>query len=115
MKTLDDLTLRHNEKNAIREATRMLKQQFPIKDVVLFRSKARGDDDPDSDIDLLLVAVRPLHWKERQAIIHSLFDLGMKHDVIFSILDTTESDFDNGIFTVFPTYQEIIREGVATS
>jgi hypothetical protein len=37
----------------------------------------------------------------------------MKHDVIFSILDTTESDFNKGIFTAFPIYQEIIREGVA--
>ncbi|MEE9611625.1 MAG: nucleotidyltransferase domain-containing protein, partial [Desulfatiglandales bacterium] len=113
MKTLENLTLSANEKSAIREATRMLKEKFPIKDVFLFGSKARGDDDPDSDIDLLLVAERPLHWKERQAIIHALFDLGMKRDVIFSILDTTETDFDNGIFTLFPIYQEIIREGVA--
>lgn len=112
MKTLDDLTLSNNEKKAIREATRMLKEKFPVRDIVLFGSKARGDDDPDSDIDLLLVTARSIHWKERRAIIHTLFDLGMKHDVIFSILDTTETDFDKGIFTAFPIYQEIIREGV---
>ena len=113
MKTLDELTLSNNEKKAIREATRMLKEKFPVRGIVLFGSKARGDDDPDSDIDLLLVTARSIHWKERQAIIHMLFDLGMKHDVIFSILDTTETDFDKGIFTAFPIYQEIIREGVA--
>ncbi|MCJ7569682.1 MAG: nucleotidyltransferase domain-containing protein [Anaerolineales bacterium] len=113
MKTLDDLALEEEEKKAIREATRMLQENFPVKDVVLFGSKARGDDDPDSDIDLLLVTTRSIDWKERQAIIHALFDLGMKHDVIFSILDTTESDFDKGTFTTFPVYKEIIREGVA--
>jgi len=80
---------------------------------MLFGSKARGDSDEESDIDLLLVTKRYIHWKERQAIIHALFDLGMKHDVIFSILDTTEPDFENGIFTAFPIYQEVIREGVA--
>ena len=90
MKTLDDLTLRRNEKEAIREATRMLKEKFPVKEVILFDSKARGDSDADSDIDLFLVTKRSIHWKERRAIIHALFDLGMDHDVIFSILDTTE-------------------------
>jgi len=34
-------------------------------------------------------------------------------DVIFSIPDTTEFDFDKGIFTSFPIYREIEREGVA--
>ena len=113
MKTMDDLSLRDNEKKAINEATKMLKERFPVKEVILFGSKARGDSDEESDIDLLLVTKRSIHWKERQAIIHALFDLGMKHDVIFSILDTTEPDFDRGIFTAFPIYQEIIREGVA--
>ncbi len=114
MKTIDDLALKNNENIAIREATIMLKKKFSVKEVILFGSKARGDDDPESDIDLFLVTGRPLHWKERQAIIHALFDLGMAYDVIFSILDTSEDEFNKGIFTSFPVYQEIINEGVAT-
>ena len=113
MKTINDLSLRENEKDAIREGTKMLKEKFPVKEVILFGSKARGDSDEESDIDLLLVTTRSIHWRERQTIIHALFDLGMKHDVIFSILDTEESDFKKGIFTAFPIYQEIISEGVA--
>jgi len=113
MKTIDDLPLKGYEKEAIREATKMLKEKFPVKEIILFGSKARGESDEESDIDLLLVTKGSIHWRDRQAIIHALFDLGMKHDVIFSILDTTESDFDKGIFTAFPIFQEIIREGVA--
>jgi predicted nucleotidyltransferase len=112
MKTIDDLSVKDYEKKAIREATKMLKERFPVKEIILFGSKARGDSDEESDIDLLLVTKASIHWKERQAIIHALFDIGMKHDVIFSILDTSESDFNKGIFTAFPIYQEIIREGV---
>ena len=114
MKTIDDLVLNNNENTAIREATKILKEKFPVKEVILFGSKARGDDDPASDIDLFLVTERHLHWKERQAIIHALFDLGMAYDVIFSILDTNENDFEKGIFTAFPIYQEIMNDGVAT-
>jgi predicted nucleotidyltransferase len=112
MKTMDNLSLRDNEKKAIAEATRMLKEKFPVKQVILFGSKARGDDDEDSDIDLLLLTARQIHWKEREAIVHALFDIGMEYDVIFSILDATVSSFENGIFTSFPVYDEITRDGV---
>ncbi len=112
MKTLDDLSLNEREKSAIVEASRLLRERFPVKDVILFGSKARGDDDPESDIDLLLLTSRPLHWKEREAIINALFDVQMAYDVVISILDTTVSDWQNGIFTVFPIHEDISRDGV---
>jgi predicted nucleotidyltransferase len=55
MKNLEDLKLRNNE----REATRMLKEEFPVKGITLFGSKARGDSDEESDIDLFLVTKQP--------------------------------------------------------
>ena len=61
MKTIDNLSLRDNEKKAIQEATGMLKEKFPVKEVILFGSKARGDDDEDSDIDLLLLTTCQIH------------------------------------------------------
>ena len=113
MKNLDDLKLSRNERKAIREASKMLKEQFPINEVILFGSKARGDSDAASDIDLFLVTKHAIHWRERQAIIHALFDLGMQHDVIFSILDTPEAGFRKGLFSTFPIYDEIMKEGVS--
>jgi hypothetical protein len=84
-----------------------LKGKDRVEEVVLFGSKARWDDDPYSDIDFLLVTARSLDWRERQTIIHSLFDPGMRHGMIFSIPDTKEFDFDKGIFATFPIYKEI--------
>ena len=113
MKTLDDLKLLCKERKAIREAAKMLKEKFPINEIILFGSKARGDSDAASDIDLFLVTKHSIHWRERQTIIHALFDVGMQHDVIFSILDTPESNFSKGLFSTFPIYDEIMREGVS--
>lgn len=113
LKTLDDLTLRRNEKAAIREATKILKEKFPVRDVILFGSKARGDSDKESDIDLLLLTTQPLHWKERHTIIEYLFDVEMKHDVVISIMVNTVYDWQEGICTVLPIHEEVSREGVA--
>jgi len=115
MKNIDELNLNEREKRAIAEASRILKKRFPVKEVILFGSKARGDDDEESDIDLMLLTTRSIHWKERHTIIDALFDIGIDHDVIFSILDTTVSEFENGIFSTFPIHEEITRDGVATT
>jgi len=66
MKSMDDLPLGDNEKKAIQEATRILKEKFPVSDVILFGSKARGDSDEESDIDLMLLTTRPIDWQERK-------------------------------------------------
>jgi predicted nucleotidyltransferase len=77
----------------------------------LFGSKARGDHDEHSDIDLLVVGSKLLYWKDEKIIVGALFDIGMKYDVIFRPLFTSVDEWENGIFTEFPVYQEISRDG----
>ncbi len=60
MHTLDDISIKDSEKNAVLDASAMLREAFPVKEVILFGSKARGDDDEESDIDLLLLTSRPV-------------------------------------------------------
>ncbi len=111
MKSFESTSLTNNERKAVEATVRMLKSQFSIEKVILFGSKARGDYDKHSDIDLLVVASRLLHWKEEKAIVGALFDIGMEYDVIFSPLFTYSDEWENGIFTEFPVYQEISQDG----
>jgi predicted nucleotidyltransferase len=111
MKKLDELRLKEHEKKAVIEASKLLREKFPVESVILFGSKARGDDDPESDIDLLLLTTRPISWRERKAIIDSLFDIELSYDVVISILDTPLAAWSEGIFTLFPIYEEIQNQG----
>jgi predicted nucleotidyltransferase len=111
MKALDKKWLEKREEEAIEEAARSVKSQFPVEEIILFGSKARGDHDAFSDIDLLLVTSNPLHWKDEKAIVDALFDIGMEFDVIFSPLFVSKTEWNSGLFTQFPIYEEIIRDG----
>ncbi|RJQ59366.1 MAG: nucleotidyltransferase domain-containing protein [Desulfobacteraceae bacterium] len=111
MKSLDKAPLAKNETEAIEAAAKLLKERFSIENIILFGSKARGDADAHSDIDLLLIGPMALHWKDEKAIVDALFDLGMEHDVIFSPLFATSEEWENGLFREFPIYDEIKREG----
>ena len=112
MRNLDDLTLSRDEREAIEEATRILKERFPVRDVILFGSKVRGKSSKDSDIDLLLLTTQPIHWKERHAIVDALFEVEMRYDVVINIVVNTVRDWHEGMCTVLPIHEEINREGV---
>ena len=111
MRVLEKDWLERREELAIEEAARTLKSRFSIEEIILFGSKARGDHDAFSDIDLLLVTTEPLHWKDEKAIVEILFDIGMSHDVIFSPLFASKEEWNGGLFTQFPIYSEILRDG----
>jgi predicted nucleotidyltransferase len=85
--------------------------KFPIDHVILFGSKARGDADAYSDIDLLLLTARPLHWTEEKAVVEALFDVGMTYDVLFSPLCVSSEEWEGDFFQELPIYQEICRDG----
>ena len=112
MRNLDDLTLSGNEREAVEEATRILKERFPVRDVILFGSKVRGESSKDSDIDLLLLTTQPIHWKERHAIVDALFEVEMRYDVVINIVVNTVHDWHEGMCTVLPIHEEINREGI---
>lgn len=115
MKSLDKAPLGKREREAIEKAARLLKESFSIDSVILFGSKARGDSDAHSDIDLLLISSKGLHWRDEKAIVDALFDIGMEHDVIFSPLFASSEEWQDGLFKSFPVYDEITREGTVVS
>ena len=51
---MQNLTLNQNEEQAILELKRALMEKYNLIDFRVFGSKARGDADPDSDIDVMI-------------------------------------------------------------
>ncbi len=111
MKDFKNIKLSKDERRAIKAVATMLKNRFSAKEVILFGSKARGDSDQYSDIDLLVISPNPLHWKEEKAVVEALFDTGIENDVIFSPLFILSNEWEGGIFKQFLIYQEIIKDG----
>lgn len=111
MKSIEKTSLVKKEREAIDAAVHVLKSQFSVEKIILFGSKTRRDYDEYSDIDLLLLTSRPLHWKEEKATVEALFDIGMKYDVLFSPLFASSDEWEGGLFMEFPIYKEIIKDG----
>lgn len=111
MRRLKNIALKKNEYEAIETVVKDLQARYPLETVILFGSRARGGGDKSSDLDLLVVTKRALHWREEKSIVDGLFDIGMEFDVIFSPLFASHEEWEGGLFRQFPVYKEIMRDG----
>jgi len=111
MKTIDQAPLDKREHKAVSAAKRTLQKNFGVKQIILFGSKARGDADKDSDIDLIIIVEGSVHWKDEKAIVECLFDIGIQHDVIFSPLVVSTEEWESEQFKSFQVFCEIQRDG----
>lgn len=65
-----------------------------ILKIVLFGSRARGDFDEDSDIDIALI-VRELSPKLKDKILDNVAEFELRHDVVLSVIILSEEDFNH--------------------
>jgi len=113
MKCLAEINLKPHERQAIQAAAAVLRENLPVSQVILFGSKARGDDHEDSDIDLLLLTEHRLSWEERCDAVELLSPLQLQYDVFFSPVDIPVDDWFHGVYQVMPLRDEIERDGAA--
>ncbi len=83
----------------------------PDATVILYGSTARGDDDPYSDIDILiLVDKEKLTAQDRIDISYPLYDIEFDTGKLISPLVLTKSDWEKR-HRITPFYENVTREG----
>ncbi|MBR3560578.1 MAG: nucleotidyltransferase domain-containing protein [Oscillospiraceae bacterium] len=79
--------------------------------VVLYGSAARGENTPESDVDLALFLSAPMTPAQLDEMATWFAEAGLKHDLVFSPIDIEQSMFDKWV-EAMPFYQNIRKEGV---
>lgn len=113
MKRLNEIALKETDRAAVMEASRILREGFPVEQVILFGSKARGEDDPESDVDLLILTSRPVSAAEKEEMTRALFDLELRMNVVISKVVIPLEAWERGPYQVLPIRHEVERDGVA--
>ncbi len=78
----------------------------------LFGSKARGDDAPDSDLDVLVV-LREAGWRAENRILDIAFDVNLAHDIYISPRVVAQAILDHPVWRITPFLRAVEREGVS--
>lgn len=105
--------LSKRERRAIEAFLEQLRQAYPrrVKQMTLFGSKARGDSNADSDIDILLI-VDEEDWHFRHAISNIAADVSLAYDVLIEPRVIGQAQWDEMRRHRFALYENVQAEGV---
>ncbi|MBU4503000.1 MAG: nucleotidyltransferase domain-containing protein [Nanoarchaeota archaeon] len=112
MKNIEQLKLKDNERVALQELKRRLLERFKKAEIILYGSKARGDYDRESDIDLLILIDEEINTALEDEIISLAYDIELLYDVVFGLLIESKRDWNSEIFRAMPIHWNVNREGV---
>jgi predicted nucleotidyltransferase len=105
-----------NELQAVQQFVVQLFERYPlrVRRTILFGSKARGDSDIWSDIDILVI-VDDEHWRFKHAISALGADVSLEFDVLIGPRVISEQRWESMGRDGFGLYRNIAAEGIPLS
>lgn len=93
----------------------ILKQRLstvvPLVDLRVFGSRARGDEDEYSDMDIFL-EVEFLTAEVKERIYHTVWEVGFENNMVISTLVFTREEIEDTPLRASPIVENIMEEGV---
>jgi len=84
----------------------------PSARVILYGSRARGDAQPDSDWDILVLLDGPVEPHRTVAIRRRIFQLELETDIVVSAMVLSHEAWDSPLSRAMPFHANVVREGV---
>jgi len=100
------------EKGILEDFKRRVAERLPLARMVLFGSRARGDDDPDSDMDVLVVLDCPADWSARRIVSDCAWEASVCKGIILTPLSVCRSEWEDGPESVSLLAVAVRREGI---
>lgn len=95
--------------NRVKNSVRLV---MPDATVILYGSFARGDNKPDSDIDLLILLNKPeVTRDDEKKVKYPLYEIEFDTGTIISPLVLSKQDWE-GRHKITPFYENIGKEGI---
>jgi len=71
-------------------------ERLPLNRLVLFGSRARGDNEPDSDIDVLVVLDGPVSHESEEYVRSCAWELSYENGVVIFPLVVARTEWEEG-------------------
>ena len=79
--------------------------------IILYGSVARGDNTPESDVDIAVLTTKYYDWQARAKIYDAIWEYDMKYETLFQVVPIPEVAFnelkDEKLF-----YRNILKDGI---
>jgi predicted nucleotidyltransferase len=89
-----------------------LQKRLPLSRLVLFGSRARGDADPDSDLDVLVILNAPVDREAEDYVNDCAWEAGLEHGIVVVPVTVSRLDWEEGLLSSSLLAIAVKREGV---
>lgn len=89
-----------------------IRAHYRTAQIVLFGSQARGQAEPESDIDLLVLLDEEITFAKKQMIQDMLYEIGLAEDIVISTIVRSCDAWNSPISKAMPLYRVIQEEGL---
>lgn len=94
-----------------RQLKKWLSKEVPLVDVIVFGSRARGDYEPDSDMDVF-IEIERIDPQIKEKIENIVWEVGYENYILISSLIFTRHEIENTALRVSPIVMSIAEEGI---
>jgi len=101
------------ESKIIERFKQLLSEKVHVWEIILFGSRARGDADPDSDMDILVVLNGKADKPSREAVSDCAWEAGFDYGVVIVPVVYSRDEWENGPERSSLLSIAINREGIA--
>jgi len=113
MRHLKQSKLRDNkEKLFLKRCLNAIRKIDPGTDVILYGSRARGDAEPESDYDLLIVTDGESSLEREDFFRRSLFPIELESEVVITVTLIDRTAWNSALYDAMPFYRNVRRDGV---
>lgn len=99
------------EKDALLELKAEISMKYELLWIKIIGSKARGDFDKESDIDIVIV-LKEVNWNIEKDIYELCFYIGLKYDVLIFPIIYSKRESDDKLIKATPFFSAVEKEGI---
>ncbi|MCL5103246.1 MAG: nucleotidyltransferase domain-containing protein [Armatimonadetes bacterium] len=113
MKSIDQA---HNisevDKQLLADLKRTVLERLPDATLLLYGSAARGEREPESDYDVLVLTSRTLTTAEKEMVGDAVYDLELAHEAVICTIFVSNEQWNLPLMVVSPFHRNVEREAI---
>jgi predicted nucleotidyltransferase len=113
MKQLNELRAKtETERTLLARCRDSIRSLDPSVEVILYGSRARGDANPESDYDFLILTHGEVTLKREDNFRRQLFPIELETGAVLTVILVSRKDWNSALYGAMPFYQNVVRDGV---